>query len=131
MEDRPPESVADGIAEQVRRLLDREVGVSRDDMQEKAAMIAGDAMLLIAAGVLGCGSLLAFLAAAVDLARGAEPGARRRPLWEGAAIVGSLLGTSSLVLGAAGAARLRGRDLLPRRTLRSFGQATEAAADSA
>jgi putative superfamily III holin-X len=132
MEQRPPDSLADGIAEQVRRLVDREVGIAREELQDKASAVAADAALLIAAGVLGYGSLLAFLAAAIDAARGPAPlPPGRRPLWQGAALVGALLGTSSLALAAAGVARLRERDLLPRRTLQSFGRATEAAADSA
>lgn len=132
MEQRPPDSLADGIAEQVRRLVDREVGVAPDELQDKAAAVAADAALLIAAGVLGYGSLLAFLIAAIDAARGPEPlPAGRRPLWQGAALVGTLLGTSSLALAATAVARLGERDLLPRRTLRAFGRATEAAADSA
>lgn len=132
MEERPADSITEGIAEQVRRLVDREVGIARGELQEKATAVAGDAALLIVAGVLGYGSLLAFLAAAVDAARGPAPFQdRRRPLWQGAASVGAVLGTASLALAAAGASRLRERDLVPRRTLTSFGHATEAAADSA
>lgn len=131
MEERPPDTFGEGIAEQVRRLVDREVGLARDELHEKATAVAGDAVLLVAAGVLGYGSLLAFLAAAVDISRGPAalpPG--RRPLWQAAGLVGGLLGGSSLVLAAAAMARLRERDLLPRHTLTSLGRATEAAADS-
>src|SRR5512142_1947633 len=120
MEQRPPDSLADGIAEQVRRLVDREIGTAREELQEKASAAAGDAALLIAAGVLGCGSLLAFLLAAIDAARGPEPQpARRRPLWQSSALVGTLLGTGALAL-AAGVARRRERDLRRRRTPASF-----------
>lgn len=131
MEERPPDGLAEGIAEQVRRLVDREVGIASEERQDKASALAGDAALLVAARVLGYGSLLAFLLAAIDAARGPEPGpARRRPLWQGAALVGTLLGTGALTLAAAGVARLRERDLRPRRTPASIGRAAEAAADS-
>lgn len=119
MEQRPPESIADGLAEQVRRLVDREVGIPRDELQDKASAVVADAGLLIAAGVLGYASLLAFLIAAIDAARGPEPRPARLPLWQGAALVGTLLGTSSLALASAGVARL------PRHLLAARGQATE------
>src|SRR5438270_10827779 len=116
MEQRPRDSFGDGIAEQVRRLVDREVGIARDELQDHATAVAGDAALLLAAGVFGYGSLLAFLAAAVDLARGPAPQPPgRRPLWQGAAPVGALLGTSSVALAAAGVAGPRERGRPPAR----------------
>jgi putative superfamily III holin-X len=130
MEERPADSITEGIAEQVRRLVDREVGIAREELHEKASAVAADAALLVAAGLLGYGSLLAFLAAAIDVARGPAPVPQgRRPLWQGAALVGAVLGSGSLALAAAGAARLRERDLFPRRTLGSLGRATQAAAE--
>lgn len=123
-----PEALGQGIAEQVRRLVDREVGIARAELQEKAAGVAGDAMLLGAAGILGYAALLAYLAAAIDAARG--PGRSERPVWRGALLVGTGLLVSGSALGAAGLARLRARDVLPRRTIESVGRAAEAAAES-
>jgi hypothetical protein len=128
--EREPEPLVQSIAEQVRRVVDRELGVARDELQEKAAAAAGDAALILTAAVLGYGSLLALLAAAVDLARGAAgPFPRgRRPLWQGAGLVGSALGAGALALAALGTARLRQRDWVPRRTLNSLDRTADAAA---
>jgi hypothetical protein len=114
-------SELDQLSEQVRRLVDREIGVARDELRVKARGALTGMALLAGAGVVGYSAGLAFLVAAIDLSRG------RRPVWRGGLRVGLLLLGGAAGLAAAGVLRLREVDPVPRETLSSLEKAAERA----
>ncbi len=99
------------LSDQVRRLVDREIDVAREELTTKARGALVGVALFGGAGLAGYSALLAFLVAAIDLSRG------RRPVWSGAARVGLVMGAAAAGLAAAGYYRLRRVDPVPHETI--------------
>ena len=58
MSERPPEPATESLAEQVRRLVDREVAAARESRQAEAAVLGREAILLIGASALAAAGVV-------------------------------------------------------------------------